>query len=101
MAARVALAGGDEAFLALLDSFFGFGAEPVVQVGERPGVAELLAGYALNRFEGLNNEPDMEVPWAYHYVGRPDRTAEVVHAAVHCQFGLGRGGCPATMTQVA
>ena len=36
----------------------------------------------------------MEVPWAYHYLGRPDRTAEVVHAAVHNQFGLGRGGLP-------
>ncbi len=51
-------------------------------------------GYALNRFEGLNNEPDMEAPWAYHYAGRPDRTAEVVHAAVHNQFGIGRGGLP-------
>ena len=30
-------------------------------------VAEALAeGFALNRFEGLNNEPDMESPWAYH-----------------------------------
>ena len=36
----------------------------------------------------------MEAPWAYHYVGRPDRTAEVVHAAVDNQFGLGRGGLP-------
>ena len=45
-------------------------------------MAELAAGYALNRFEGLNNEPDMEAPWAYHYAGRPDRTAEVVHAVV-------------------
>ena len=94
MAARIELAGGEAAFLQLLDSFFGYGAEPVTQVGERPQVSELLAGYALNRFEGLNNEPDMEVPWAYHYVGRPDRTAEVVHAAVHSQFGLGRGGLP-------
>jgi putative alpha-1,2-mannosidase len=94
MQARIDLAGGDEAFLAMLDQFFGYGAEPVRQVGERPSVAELLAGYSLNRFEGLNNEPDMEAPWAYHYVGRPDRTAEVVHAAVHSQFGLGRGGLP-------
>ena len=78
----------------LLDEFFGYGADPVKQVGERPGVEELAAGYALNRFEGLNNEPDMEVPWAYHYLGRPDRTAEVVHAAVNNQFGLGRGGLP-------
>jgi putative alpha-1,2-mannosidase len=54
----------------------------------------MRAGYALNRFEGLNNEPDMEAPWAYHYAGRPDRTAEVVHAAVHNMFGLGRGGLP-------
>jgi putative alpha-1,2-mannosidase len=92
--ARIELAGGEQRFLALLDTFFGYGAEPVTQVGVRPSVAEMLAGYALNRFEGLNNEPDMEVPWAYHYIGRPDRTAEVVHAAVHGQFGLGRGGLP-------
>ena len=94
MQARIELAGGDEAFVALLDAFFGYGADPVKQVGERPSVEELAAGYALNRFEGLNNEPDMEAPWAYHYAGRPDRTAEVVHAAVHNMFGLGRGGLP-------
>jgi putative alpha-1,2-mannosidase len=94
MQARIELAGGDVRFTALLDAFFGYGADPVKQVGERPSVEELAAGYALNRFEGLNNEPDMEVPWAYHYLGRPDRTAEVVHAAVNNQFGLGRGGLP-------
>jgi putative alpha-1,2-mannosidase len=54
----------------------------------------MAAGYALNRFEGLNNEPDMEAPWAYHYAGRPDRTAEVVHAALTWQFGTGPGGLP-------
>jgi putative alpha-1,2-mannosidase len=94
MQARIELAGGDEPFVRMLDSFFGYGADPVKQVGERPTVEELSAGYALNRFEGLNNEPDMEVPWAYHYVGRPDRTAEVVHAGLHNMFGLGRGGLP-------
>jgi putative alpha-1,2-mannosidase len=36
----------------------------------------------------------MEAPWAYHYAGRPDRTAEVVHAAINNMFGLGRGGLP-------
>ena len=54
----------------------------------------MAAGYGLNRFEGLNNEPDMEAPWAYHYAGRPDRTAEVVHAALTWQFGTGAGGLP-------
>jgi putative alpha-1,2-mannosidase len=92
MAGRIELAGGDTAFTAMLDEFFGFGAEPVTQPGLAPDLAEMTAGYALHRFEGLNNEPDMEVPWAYMYAGRPDRTAEVVHAAVHQMFGTGRGG---------
>ncbi len=94
MAARIALAGGDEGYLALADAFFGYGAEPVTQPGVAPGPAELEAGYALGRFEGLNNEPDMEAPWTYHYAGRPDRTAEIVHHIVHQQFGVGRGGLP-------
>lgn len=94
MAARIALAGGDDAFVGLLDRFFGFGAPPVAQPGVRPGVEEMLAGYALDRFEGLNNEPDMEAPWAYQYAGRPDRTADVVHGVVQQMFGTGRGGLP-------
>jgi putative alpha-1,2-mannosidase len=94
MAARIDLAGGDAAFVALLDRFFGYGADPVKQPGVAPSVDEMLAGYALDRFEGLNNEPDMEAPWAYQYAGRPDRTAEVVHAVTQQQFGTGRGGLP-------
>src|SRR5688500_11702576 len=94
MRARIALAGGDDAFVAMLDAFFGYGAGAVTQPGRRPSTEEMAAGYALNRFEGLNNEPDMEAPWAYHYAGRPDRTAEVVHAALTWQFGTGAGGLP-------
>ena len=94
MATRIELAGGDEAFVELLDRFFGFDAAPVKQLGSPPFGDELETGYALNRFEGLNNEPDIEAPWAYHYAGRPDRTAEVVHAILQHQFGTGRGGLP-------
>jgi putative alpha-1,2-mannosidase len=94
MRTRIGLAGGDGAFIELLDQFFGYHADPVKQLGERPSVADQAAGYALNRFEGLNNEPDMEAPWAYHYAGRPDRTAEVVHAGINNMFALGRGGLP-------
>jgi putative alpha-1,2-mannosidase len=94
MAARIELAGGNQAFVDLLDRFFGYDQPPVKQLGEPPFEQALAEGYALNRFEGLNNEPDMEAPWAYHYAGRPDRTAEVVHAAIHNQFGPGRGGLP-------
>jgi putative alpha-1,2-mannosidase len=94
MAARIRLAGGDEAFVQLLDQFFGFGAPAVTQPGVQPAIAEMARGSALNRFEGLNNEPDMEAPWAYQFAGRPARTADVVHAVVHNQFGTGRGGLP-------
>lgn len=94
MATRIALAGGDRAFVGMLDRFFGFGADPVKQPGVRPDAEEMAAGYALDRFEGLNNEPDMEAPWAYMYAGRPDRTAHVVHDVVQQQFGTGRGGLP-------
>ncbi|MEP1126275.1 MAG: glycoside hydrolase domain-containing protein [Ilumatobacter sp.] len=94
MAGRIDLAGGPDAYLALLDRFFGFGAPPAKQLGVDPGLDEITAGYELGRFEGLNNEPDMEAPWSYHWLGRPDRTAEIVHAAVHQQFGPGRGGLP-------
>ena len=66
----------------------------MTQPGRRPLPTEMAAGYGLHRFEGLNNEPDMEAPWAYHYAGRPHRTAEVVHAALTWQFGTGRGGLP-------
>ncbi|WP_407936999.1 GH92 family glycosyl hydrolase [Kineosporia babensis] len=94
MAARIKLAGGDAAFVAMLDSFFGFGAPPVRQPGRAASLQEMADGYALNRFEGLNNEPDMEAPWAYHWAGRPDRTAQVVHSALTWQFGTGPGGLP-------
>ncbi|GIG67059.1 putative alpha-1,2-mannosidase [Phytomonospora endophytica] len=94
MAGRIAMASGDAAYVAMLDAFFGYGASPVTQPGKRPDPAEMAIGYALNRFEGLNNEPDMEAPWSYHYAGRPDRTAEIVHAALTWQFGTGPGGLP-------
>ncbi|MEM7143445.1 MAG: glycoside hydrolase domain-containing protein [Actinomycetota bacterium] len=94
MAERIELAGGEDAMLGLLDRFFGYDADPVKQLGVAPSAHEVADGYALNRFEGLNNEPDMEVPWAYHWLGRPDRTAQIVHAILTAQFGTGRGGLP-------
>jgi putative alpha-1,2-mannosidase len=94
MTARIALAGGDDAFIRMLDRFFGVGAPPVVRPGRSPRAAEMTAGYALERFEGLNNEPDMEAPWAYQFAGRPDRTSEIVSAALTWQFGTDRGGLP-------
>ena len=82
MPGRIALAGGEAAFIAELDRFFGYGAGPVRQPGVAPSREEMAAGAALGRFEGLNNEPDMEAPYAYIFAGRHDRTCEVVRAGM-------------------
>ncbi len=80
---RVALCGGKEAYVALLDRFFGF------THGEDVSA----------RFEGFNNECDMEAPYAYHCVGRYDRLCDILDAAdIYVyrdkQGGAGRGAIP-------
>ena len=76
MAARISLYDSEKAYCADLDAFFGIAEPP-----EHP-------------WEGLNNEPDMECPYAYIYAGRPDRTAEVVRATMQYRFATGKGGLP-------
>ena len=94
MAGRIALYPSAADFVADLDRFFGYGQPPVVQP-EVPGDGEYMRwGFSLNRFEGFNNEPDIEVPYAYLYAGRPDRTAEIVRAGMQYMFTTGRGGLP-------
>ena len=80
MQTRIQIAVGRKGFIQLLDYFFGF---------DTP-----TDGRDLHRFEGLNNEPDMESPYAYIYAGRHDRTAEVVRNVMRYQFTTGKGGLP-------
>jgi len=80
MEGRIAVSGGDEKFVETLDHFFGF--------------SDPQDGREVFRFEGLNNEPDMETPYAYIYAGRHDRAAEVLRAVIRYQFTTGRGGLP-------
>ena len=82
---RVRLAGGEEKFCSLLDDFFRIGYESDAQETREPRI-----GY----FEGLNNESDMESPYAYYWCGRYDRAAEVIDAVRRYRFGDGAGGCP-------
>ena len=82
MPGRIAVAGGTEAFVTELDRFFGYGAAAVERPGRSPSRETMAAGAALGRFEGLNNEPDMEAPYAYTFAGRHDRTCEVVRAGL-------------------
>lgn len=94
MAARIALHGGDGPFVKTLERFFGYGAPPARQQVDPADGECRIRGFALNRFEGFNNEPDMETPYAFVYAGRHDRTCEVVRAGMRHQFFPGRGGLP-------
>lgn len=93
MEERVALAGGRESFAALLDDFFGYTGEslrPITHLDADEDIAECH----YHRFEGFNNECDMETPYAYLYTDRRDRLCEILHECVTRSFGLGRSGLP-------
>ena len=93
MEERIALAGGKKNFASMLDKFFGFGEESLKQLtylGADPDIAKT----SYHRFEGFNNESDMEAPYAYIFANRHDRLCEIVHECVSRTFGLGAAGLP-------
>mgnify|MGYP000759721909 CR=1 FL=1 len=94
MPGRIALAGGNARFVEMLDAFFGYGAPAVSQPVAPADKAYMAYGHMLHRFEGYNNEPDMETPYAYLYAGRHDRTCEVVRFGMRSMYHDGRGGLP-------
>ncbi|MCU7823904.1 lectin [Kitasatospora sp. DSM 101779] len=69
--------GGDTAVAARLDDFF----------GELNGGPDSEHAY-------LGNEPSANVPWAYAYAGRPDRTQDVVRRALTTLFADAPDGEP-------
>ena len=85
MAERIALAGGKENFETMLDKFFGFGCTDEYDC-PRPMIA--------HRFEGMNNESDMETPAAYLWCGRADKQAKIHDVIRRYMFLDGVGGCP-------
>ncbi len=74
---RIEIIGKDK-FISLLDSFFGF---------------KFLEDKSA-RFEGFNNETDMETPYAYNFVNRQDRLSEVIEGGNKYMFTTGEGGAP-------
>lgn len=90
---RIELANGKENFVKMLDSFFGFGKESLKQLTYIGAGAEIDKAQH-HRFEGFNNECDMETPYAYIYADRNDRTCEIVHASITDSFLSGKGGLP-------
>lgn len=47
-----------------------------------------------SRFEGFNNETDMESPYFFHEIGRRDLLCQVIQAGMDCMFTTGNGGIP-------
>ena len=58
------------------------------------GAAKEIEACRYHRFEGFNNECDMEAPYAYLFADRHDRLCEILHECVHRSFGTGRSGLP-------
>lgn len=93
MEERVALLGGKEKLCKALDDFFGFTGEsikPIRHLDAYPDIAKT----AYHRFEGFNNECDMETPFAYIFAGRHDRLEDIIRECVTRSFGTGRCGLP-------
>ena len=88
---RISLAGGKEEFTKMLDKFFGFGENSVKQL-TYIGAGKEIDECKYHRFEGFNNECDMETPYAYIFANRHDRLCEILNECVTRVFGLGVHG---------
>lgn len=75
---RIEIGGGKEKLIKTLDKFFAFDLSDSVD----------------NRFEGFNNETDMETPYFYHYVGGYDKLCKIIKECVEVCFTEGRGAVP-------
>ena len=75
---RIALSGGKENLEKQADLFFGFDE----------------SGSQDDRFEGFNNETDMETPYFYHYVGRYDKLITILKECTSACFRTGPDGLP-------
>ena len=93
MEERIDLLGGKDGLLKRLDSFFGFDGDGIKQMTHLNAYPD-ISKTAYHRFEGFNNECDMETPYAYVYTDRHDRLEDIIRECVTRCFGLGRGGLP-------
>jgi len=93
MERRIEAAGGRAALLALLDSFFGFGGDSIKPLTYL-GADDEINSKKYHRFEGFNNECDMESLYSYVYLDRQDRLSEINRECVLRSFGSSRSGLP-------
>lgn len=75
---RILLSGGETELLHQLDAFFAFNDDNTME----------------DRFEGFNNETDMETPYFYAYIGRYDRLQRLMEECANVCFQDGREAFP-------
>ena len=90
---RTELSGGKKRMIELLDTFFGYGDDPIVQP-QTPECYDYIEKNAVHHFEGYNNEPDMETPFAYIHCGEHKKTCEIIDGGIKYMFTTGDGGLP-------
>lgn len=78
-----------------LDQFFGFRGPDTIRfsVPTDPAVVKKYMTEC-KRFEGLNNEPDMESMYLYSYLGQPGKQNKVIKDVVNNSFSLSNNGVP-------
>ncbi len=75
---RIKIGGGEKNVENQLDKFFAFDCN----------------GKKINRFEGFNNETDMESPYFYHYVNKRQKLETIIKECIDNCFKRGREGLP-------
>lgn len=78
-----------------LDSFFGFVGKDTIRFA-KPTDPAIIKRYMNNckRFEGLNNEPDMESMYLYSYFNLSNKQNRVIKDVVTNSFSLNNNGVP-------
>ena len=90
---RIEFSGGRDKFAAMLDKFFGFG-EPSVTQANKFTDWDRLDELNPHRFEGFNNESDMEAPFSYIYVDDHNKLCDIIHECITRSFTTGEGALP-------
>lgn len=78
-----------------LDKFFGFTGKDTIRFST-PSNPAVVKKYMVEckRFEGLNNEPDMESMYLYSYLGEYDKQNRVIKDVVNNSYSLNNNGVP-------
>lgn len=76
-----------------LDSFFGFNGDDVSNfTSPTPYRVVCKHGKRYCRFEGLNNETDMETMYMYHKLGEYGKCEDIINEVIKYNFNIGNGG---------